>query len=247
MDSTKGEKLQAMHSFKNSQFLQSLILHSLIALTCSLLCSCFYGISSLNCTMNHFLFTSLPNISAFFVKPKCLFIVVNVIVVFLVGESRLFDSKLSPASDLYDEYVERSHSLRGQYYGTSRDWKAKRNSETDDNDGYIKQSLFSSTHEDRSNILPEEKEDQRKLEMILIEDMSTNMIEGKEVMKDQDQDQEGEEKDHQVKGEVDQEDDEDQEMGGLPAEELKKRADEFIARVNKQMWLEANLMVCAKA
>lgn len=225
MDSTKGGKLRAMNSYKKSQFLYSLILHSVIALTCSLLCSYCYWFPSLCCAMNHFLFTSLPNISAFFVKPKCLFIVVNVIVVFLVGESKLFDSNsLSPASDLYDEYVERSHSLRGQY-STSRESKVERNSET--HDGYIKHSL------DYSNQLPEEKEE-RKLEIILIEDMSTNMIEGKKVMKDQ---EEGEDKKDQVKAEV--EDDDDEEEMGLPAEELKQRADEFIARVNKQMWLEA--------
>ncbi|KAG2702783.1 hypothetical protein I3760_06G106700 [Carya illinoinensis] len=235
MDSTKGEKLRAMNSYEKSQFLYSFILHALIVLTCSLLFPYCYWFPSLCCAMKHFLFTTLPNISAFFVKPKCLFIVVNVIVVFLVGESKLFDANSSPASDLYDEYVERSHSLRGQY-STSPERKVESSSEN--HDGCIKHSL--STHDqDYYSNLPEEKEE-RKLEMILIEN-SMNMIEGKVVIKDQ---EEGEDQKDQVKAEV--EGDDEEEMG-LPAEELNKRADEFIARFNKQMRLEANSMVCAKA
>ncbi|KAE8679947.1 putative Protein HVA22 [Hibiscus syriacus] len=37
---------------------------------------------------------------------------------------------------------------------------------------------------------------------------------------------------------------EDEQVVELPAEELNKRVEEFIARVNKQRWKEAQLMVC---
>ena len=69
-----------------------------------------------------------------------------------------------------------------------------------------------------------EKKEERKLEMNLMED-SVDRIEGKEMKKEE------------VK--VDDDDDGEGEEEGLPAEELNKRADEFIARVNKQIWLEA--------
>jgi len=40
---------------------------------------------------------------------------------------------------------------------------------------------------------------------------------------------------------------EEEEESGLPPEELNRRVEEFIARVNKQRWLQAQLLVCCKA
>jgi major membrane immunogen (membrane-anchored lipoprotein) len=229
MNPIMEEKYRAMNSYNKSNFIYNLILHSLTALTCSLLCSYPYWFPSLCCSTKHFLFISLPNISAFFVNPKCLFIVVNVIVVFLVGESKLVaGSNSSPVDELRDEYVERSHSLRGHCSRTLQERKEERSSET--YDGYSKrnQGLVSGDYE-----LLEEKEE-RKLEKNFIED-GVHRIEGKQVVK-----AEKEEEEEVVKAEVDDvHDEEGEEEAGLPAEELRKRADEFIAKVNKQMWLEA--------
>ena len=74
--------------------------------------------------------------------------------------------------------------------------------------------------------------------MNLVED-KVNRIETKEAKKE-------------VKEVVEVEDDdgddgEAEEEAGLPVEELNKKAEEFIARVNKQMWLEAKLSVCTEA
>ncbi|KAL0004628.1 hypothetical protein SO802_012189 [Lithocarpus litseifolius] len=223
----KAEKLRAMNSYNKSQFLYSLILHALVALTCSLLCSYPNWFPSLRYSMKHFLFTALPNISSFLVNPKCMFILFNVIVVFLVGESKLLSSNASPANEIYDEYVERSQSLRGRSHSTLEERKERTvETNSDTHEGYNKrdQSLKGD-----STLL--EKKEVRKLEMNLVED-KVNRIETKEVKK--------EEMKEVVEVEDDDGDDgEAEEEAGLPAEELKKKAEEFIARVNKQMWLEA--------
>lgn len=44
-----------------------------------------------------------------------------------------------------------------------------------------------------------------------------------------------------------EEEEEEEEAAGIPAEELNKRVEAFIARVNKQRSLEARFLVCSKA
>lgn len=169
--------------------------------------------------MKNFLFTSLPNISSFFVNPKCLFIVVNVIVVFLVGESKIVSSNSSPVNELYDKQVEMSQSLRGN--STLEEGKERKmEMNSDAYDGCSKRN-----HSLKGDSTLLEKKEERKLEMNLMED-SVDRIAGKEMKKED------------VKVDDDNDDGEGEEEG-LPAEELNKRADEFIARVNKQIWLEA--------
>ena len=53
---------------------------------------------------------------------------------------------------------------------------------------------------------------------------------------------------HKVEEEKEEKEEEEEKDGeedqpGLPAEELNKRVEEFIARINKQRWLEAKLLV----
>lgn len=240
MAPVKAEKLRAMNSYNKSQFLYNLVLHALVALTCSLLCTYPNWFPSLRYSMKHFLFTSLPNLSSFLVNPKCVFIIFNVIVLFLMGESKLVSSNSSPSNEIYDEYVERSQSLRGRSHSTFEERK-ERTVETnisDTHEGYNKgdQSLKGD-----STLL--EKKEERKLEMNLVED-KVNRIETKEAKKEE------------VKEVVEVEDDDDdvdgddgeaEEEAGLPVEELNKKAEEFIARVNKQLWLEAKSSVCTEA
>ncbi|KAE8023723.1 hypothetical protein FH972_009391 [Carpinus fangiana] len=166
--------------------------------------------------MKHFLFISLPNISAFFVNPKCLFIVVNVIVVFLVGESRLVGSNSSPVDEIRDQYVERSCGLRGHSSSALQLQEIKEEGST------------SEVHDNGDcQVLLEQKEERK-----FTDQDGVNMVEDKEVLKE-------EEEEEVVKAEGDDDhEEEEEEEAGLPAEELKKRAEEFIARVNKQMWLE---------
>ncbi|KAF9688992.1 hypothetical protein SADUNF_Sadunf01G0045500 [Salix dunnii] len=215
MDSIrKAKKIQAMHSFRN-QFYYNLMFHSVLALTCSLLCSSPLWFPSLYSSMKNSLFLSLPNKLSSCFGPKCLFILVNVIVVFLVGESRLVGSQRSPGGEIYDEYLERSRSIRGV-----------------------------PTHQDEAD---KQETDQ---------DQQTNIQAKEAVVKEQDKKEVTElsnEGGKDVHEEVEVEDDphgekeileEEEGESGLPPEELNRRVEEFIARVNKQRWLEAQFLIC---
>ncbi|KAK8527711.1 hypothetical protein V6N13_085519 [Hibiscus sabdariffa] len=92
-----------------------------ISFTCSLF---FSDIHSLCSSMEQFLLVSLLCIWSSFSNPKCLFVVVNVIVIFLVGESGVVGSKKPPvASDVYNEYMKQS---RGRVRSASASNEAKR-------------------------------------------------------------------------------------------------------------------------
>ena len=68
-------------------------------------------------------------------------------------------------------------------------------------------------------------------------ELEKNLVEESlhKVEEEKEEKEEEEEKDGDEDGEEDQ--------PGLPAEELNKRVEEFIARINKQRWLEAKLLV----
>ncbi|KAE8724962.1 Gap junction beta-4 protein isoform 1 [Hibiscus syriacus] len=146
-----------------------------ILFTCSLFF--FSDIPSPCSSMKQFLSIYLPCIWSSFSNPKCLFIVVNVIVIFLVGESGVVGSNKSPADgDVYDEYVERSRfRVRGTEAGSNEDKKM-------DCEEEVIRCEFESAEEGTSENIAEE---------------------------------------------------EDEQVVELPAEELNKRVEEFIARVNK--------------
>lgn len=117
MEPINAAKVQAMNNYKKSttstttQFLNKFLLYSLTSLISGLVCSYPYWFPSLCYSMKHFLFTSLPNIWYFFINAKCLFIVGNFIVIFLIGESRLARAR-TPVAEVYDEYVKRSRIPR---------------------------------------------------------------------------------------------------------------------------------------
>ncbi|KAK8648137.1 hypothetical protein V6N13_128899 [Hibiscus sabdariffa] len=154
--------------------------------------------------MEHFLLTSPPCIWSSFSNPKCLFIVVNVIVIFLVGESRVvIGSNKSPVGgDVYDEFVERSRS------------RVRR--------------IEASSNEDKGIDC---KEDVIRCESESTEDVIRCESESKE---ERTCENVGEENGNEIV--------EDEQVVELPAEELNKRVEEFIARVNKQRWMEAQLL-----
>lgn len=65
--------------------------------------------------MKMFIFVSLPKMGAFVIGPKCLFVVCNMIVIYLVSESKLLGSSASsdsPTSDTYEEYVKHCKGVR---------------------------------------------------------------------------------------------------------------------------------------
>ncbi|XVF08668.1 hypothetical protein REPUB_Repub07fG0022600 [Reevesia pubescens] len=121
--------------------------------------------------------------SSIIYSPKLLFLVGNLIVVVLIGESKFFASGSSVTGDVYyDEYVDRSQSLRN--CSTLEVKKEKKMKPVEEN---LKRTCLVSVKKEKSDHLEGEKE--------LV----------------------------------------------LPTEELKKRADDFIARVNRQRRLEARI------
>ena len=84
--------------------------------------------------------------------------------------------------------------------------------------------------------------------------LSDDLQEGKEKVKnlveeslnevEEEREDEEEEREEEKDGDEDEdEDDEEEDQPELPAEELNKRVEEFIARINKQRWLETKLLV----
>lgn len=183
---------------QKSQVLGNIIFYSLATAACSLLVSYPYWLPCLCSSIKHFLFSSIPNVWSSLVNPKSLFVVGNVIVAFLVGESKIVGPRCSSP---IGENLER------------------------------KQSVRSSNSEQR-------KEEDGNRRRCLIEE-STKGDEVTEVKEREIEEEEIEEEQEVMEGGGEKEEDE----AGLPAEELHKRVEEFIARVNKQRWLEAKEFV----
>ncbi|OVA17459.1 Protein of unknown function DUF761 [Macleaya cordata] len=183
MDPIKIQKIQAMNKYQKN--------HPI-------------WFPSLWSSINAFLFVSLPNIKALVFTPKCLFIICNIIVVFLIGESKLVGSKSSPDTELYEEYIRSSKTY--QRVSTPQVMK---------------------------------KEKEMKLEVSLIEE-SVKRVAEEEVKEEEKEvllvDAEHEQEQEEVE-------EEEEEENGLPAEELNKRVEDFIARMKKQRRLEAGLLV----
>ncbi|XWS54027.1 hypothetical protein CRYUN_Cryun10bG0053100 [Craigia yunnanensis] len=264
MDSIKVEKFQAMKKYRKSQFLHNFLLHLLAGLACSLFFSNPFWFPSLCSSMKHFFIISLPCIWSSFFNPKCLFIVVNVIVVFLIGESRLSGPNSSPGRDIYNEYTERSRRLRGVSALTPqekiREPQEKRVEEVEKK-AELKEVF--NTVEDKEVNSKEENEELVEMKEVTLggkeEKEEEKEIKVKEVIiteveEAKQEDRVGEETSEIVEEEAayeeayeDKEREIFEEEVGLPAEELNKRVEEFIARVNKQRWLEAQLLVRCKA
>ncbi|KAJ8759223.1 hypothetical protein K2173_006683 [Erythroxylum novogranatense] len=164
-------------------------------------------------------------LSSFFC-PKWLFIVVNVIVVYLVGESKLLGSptySCSSSAEIYEEYVERSKSFR-------RSSVSSRPQTTE-------QSKLELNLVENRPVFVDEKE-----EGILLP------AEDKHQVPEEEQEEEEKEKDREVEEDCEEQEEKvGEEEIGLPADELNKRVEEFIARINKQRWLEEKLLVSCMA
>ncbi|ONI07935.1 hypothetical protein PRUPE_5G148200 [Prunus persica] len=105
MDPIKILKFKAMHKHnkRHHQPFNTLFLYTLTALTCSLFCFSPLWLPSLTSSMKAFVFVSVPKISSLFLSSKFVFILGNLIVVALVGESKIF-STVSSASNIVDQY-----------------------------------------------------------------------------------------------------------------------------------------------
>lgn len=112
MDPVTIEKLRAMKHYRKSNSLQTLVQYYGSAFVLGV---CFFmGFSSICSSINLFS-VSLSNLRAFFFGPKCLFLLCNLIVIYLVTESKLMGSSppsALPDSNVYSEYVKHSQGFR---------------------------------------------------------------------------------------------------------------------------------------
>ncbi|KAL4634513.1 hypothetical protein ACB092_04G205000 [Castanea dentata] len=186
----KTQNIRAIKKYKGNQLLDNLLLYSLTAITCSLFCSSPFWFPSLSSSMKVFLFVSLPKIGSVFSSYKFMFIVGNLIVGVLIGESKIFSSDPSSACD---EYINISRSLQSP---STIEVKAEGTTTVK----YVEENVLKRIGEDGEDIkeigLAEENDD----------------LDGNDDF-------------------------------AFPAEELSKRADDFIARVNKQRQLEDSLLL----
>lgn len=130
---------------------------------------------------------------------------------------------------MYNEYVERTRSLRAP---TSM-FQEKKEERTE--------LPILSQKEDNAKILEEKEVDETKEDKHEVDqDEDFKECEGTD-------EEEKEEEKEKKEEEIEQEKKEEEEAAGIPAEELNKRVEAFIARVNKQRSLEARFLVCSKA
>ncbi|XP_058192147.1 uncharacterized protein LOC131309548 [Rhododendron vialii] len=168
------------------RFLNNLVLPSVAAIVLTLFCSHPFLFTHLSYnSLKHFVFVSLPNFKSFVFNPKCLFILCNAIIIFVVGESKFASSRSSLVSEKKEEQLETN--------GTEE-------SVNKIEDGYM-------------------------VEKEIGEEIASNGNDGDGDSYEQDKEEE-ERRDEE--GESD-----------LPTEELNKRIEDFIAKVNRQRWLEA--------
>ncbi|CAI0381326.1 unnamed protein product [Linum tenue] len=151
-----------------------------------------------------FFFLHLPYILSCLSSPKCVFLLVNVIVVFLVGESRLSgynnSRRSSSTSDFYDEYIRRARAQR--------------------------KSITSSSSEIAS--IESETSEQEEQQVLVNEDAKN-----------------GDEVEEQVEEKIEAAVEEVEAKGG--GDELNRRIEDFIARVNRRRQLEIQSLVSCKA
>ncbi|GKB63005.1 DUF4408 domain-containing protein [Tanacetum coccineum] len=105
-------KIHAIKKHKRQQFLGTIILYSLSALACTLLCSSSLWYPPFCATFNVVFYVFLPKVFAFFFTSKVLFIVGNLIVIFLVGESKFFTSKSKASCANYSDICYDKHKLK---------------------------------------------------------------------------------------------------------------------------------------
>ncbi|MCD7454504.1 Polycomb protein sop-2 [Datura stramonium] len=111
MDSLQMKKDSAINKYRKQRLLNKLMLYSFTSMTCILFLSSPLWYPLLRAFLKSLLFDSLPKIGALFFSSKCIFIVGNLIVIFLVGESKIFkSSKSSSSSSLPSNVVKQNYA-----------------------------------------------------------------------------------------------------------------------------------------
>ncbi|XP_062115901.1 uncharacterized protein LOC133830025 [Humulus lupulus] len=199
MDPIKLEKIKAINKYRRNQLLKNLFFHSLTAIASLYLLSPLW-LPPITSSMEVILFVYVPKLPSLFFSSKFVFIVGNLIIVALIGESKIFSSEKSSPTTTTD------HSYYEEYISTS----AKQ----------IKHLQALVPHEEnrlicigeQKKMITWEKVDDGEKGVVVVEKKLEDFHVGEVIT--------------------------------LPNEDLKKRADDFIARVNKQRVFEAREMLC---
>ncbi|KAL0357740.1 UNVERIFIED_CONTAM: hypothetical protein Scaly_1459700 [Sesamum calycinum] len=211
----EGKIHQAMRNYKRDRFLYDFVLYSLTSLiTCVFVSYSFWS------SFVKYSLSSFPNGVSFFTKS--IFVVGNLIVFILIGESKLKrPSCSSPGSDIYDEYVARSRtSYRKVIKSDDTDGSAQTLNIEEKKHGNVEERICNEFKKKEMRVCKSSMHhEEKKKEMRVCES------EGEIVMKK-----------GKPKGKK-----EDEELY-IPRHELNKRVEAFIARVNKQRLLEAKLV-----
>ncbi|KAK1282595.1 hypothetical protein QJS10_CPB22g00514 [Acorus calamus] len=160
----------------------------------------------------------VKNIGAFVFRPGCLFVLCNAIIIFLVR-----DSRHGGPPDIYDEYLEHNKGLKRVYLTTT-----------------------TTTNNNNNNNEVVEVEEEREEEAHVVEEkIEAHAVEEKiEEIEEEEEEEEEEEGEEEVYEEEDMEGEEEVVMG-MSTEELNRKVEEFIARVNMQRRREAQLLLCS--
>lgn len=242
MEPLSIHKIQAINKYKKQQLVTNLVLYTLTALTCSLFCSSPLWYPPLRATVNVFLYISLPKISSLFFSSKVVFIVGNLIVIFLVGEFKIFTVPHEYSSPDYNdhEYVASSKILRS----SNKKGEKLRNSSKE----RVKVNNYKDGGHQEINLRKEVarfKDCESKIEDSLFVGAMVGNLEPKgpsgvlapptqeDILLDSKEGNWRKEKTEDWKKKSDGEE------LSLPVKDLNKMADDFIARVNKQRRLEA--------
>ncbi|KAI3686366.1 hypothetical protein L1987_80041 [Smallanthus sonchifolius] len=220
-------KTRAIKKHKAHHLLNNFILYSLTTLACTSFCSSPLWYPPFCATFNVFFFFSLPKITSFFFTSKALFIVGNLIVIFLLRESNFFVFKYDAYDDIcHDKYeckrldqlqvLRPSHKLKGVKIIEGSQVKILESKTCEEN-----------YHEEFFELYNDEETCESDADRMAqsfghdVEDVSCLEHVVKKVEDEKHEDIEGD-------GDV-----------SLPAEELNKLVDDFIARINRQRRFEA--------
>ncbi|XP_060204149.1 uncharacterized protein LOC132632287 [Lycium barbarum] len=233
MDSLQMKKIQAINKYRKQRLLNNLMFYSFTALTSILLLSSPLWYPLLCAFLKSLFFDSLPKICALFFSSKCIFIVGNIIIIFLVGESKIFKSRSSsslPSNVLKQNYTaEQENEEKGQknFIFLAGETKISRSSYSCSLP-FIVNLKHGEQEEELCGYVDEEEKDQKGVNL---ESVMDGIMGNYCTSKCRDNEElEKEEKFQEYKF-------------GTEPNELSKRADDFIARVNKQIRLEAGSMI----
>ncbi|GMN56595.1 hypothetical protein TIFTF001_025711 [Ficus carica] len=201
MNSIKIEKMKAIKEYKRNQLLKNLFLYSMTGLACVFYSTPFW-LPTVSSSMEVLFFVYLPKLKSIFFSSKFVFILGNLIIVALIGESKILSSNstTSPTSSeaYFEEYMTRKRNLQ------------KFSSSAPNQEIIVKKEKYNIVEETKKVCTFEVKpklESKSRVYPTVFKNL-------------------GHKDDH------------------LPTEDLKKRADDFIARVNKQRIFEARELLC---